>query len=114
MVSDGSLINGEVGYNRSVSKLDLDYFEKIVCYRSLFDSVYLTTIIDYIAPTHFKDKNISTIFTIVKDFYNSRNKIPTITEVKSYLTTDDLKSSFKTLVESFRDIDKKINIEELN
>ena len=96
-----------------MSDLDLDYFEKIICYRSLFDSTYLASIVDYIKPKYFKSKNVAKIFEIINDFYTKREKLPTLTEVKAYLTTDEYRESFKQLVESFRDIDKNIDKNEL-
>jgi uncharacterized repeat protein (TIGR01451 family) len=105
-VKNGSWKSGKVSYNNIVSKLDLDYFEKVVCYKALSDSTYLASIVDHIKPVFFKDKNISKVFTIISEFHEKRNKLPTITEVKSYLTTDELKDSFKALVTSFADIDK--------
>jgi len=96
-----------------VSDLNLDYFEKVICYRSLFDSTYLASIVDYIKPKYFKSKNIAKIFEIINDFYIKREKLPTLTEVKVYLNTDEHKESFKQLVESFKDIDKNIDKDEL-
>jgi replicative DNA helicase len=96
-----------------VSKLDLDYFEKILCYRALSDTAYLTCIIDFLKPVYFKDKSIAAIFNIITTFYERRNKLPTVTEVKSYLNTEELKTSFVQLVNSFKDIDKNIDKDEL-
>ena len=96
-----------------MSNLDLDYFERIICYRSLTDSTYLASIVDYIKPKYFKSKNIAKIFEIINDFYGKREKLPTITEVKAYLVTDEYRDSFKQLVESFKDIDKNIDKDEL-
>lgn len=96
-----------------MSKLDLDYFERIVCFKALVDSTYLSSIVDYVKPAYFKDKSIANIFSIISSFYDSRNKLPTLTEVKTYLTTDELRESFKSLVESFKDIDKNIDKDEL-
>lgn len=96
-----------------MSKLDLDYFERIVCYKALVDSTYLSSIVDYVKPTYFKDKGISNIFSIISAFYEKRNKLPTLTEVKAYLTTDEVRESFKNLVESFKEIDKNIDKDEL-
>lgn len=96
-----------------MSDLNLDYFEKIICYRSLFDSTYLASIVDYIKPKYFKSKNIAKIFEIINDFYIKREKLPTLTEVKAYLNTEEHKESFRQLVESFKDIDKNIDKDEL-
>ena len=50
-----------------MSKLDLDYFENILIYKSLTDSGYLASIADFVKPDYFKNKAIASIFTIVKD-----------------------------------------------
>jgi replicative DNA helicase len=96
-----------------VSRLNLDTFEDVVIYKSLTDSGYLASIADIVKPEYFKNKNIASIFKIVKDFTEKRNKLPTITEIKSYLITDEQKQSFKTLVQSFSSIDKNLDKDEL-
>jgi len=96
-----------------VSKLDLDYFENILIYKSLTDSGYLASIADFVKPEYFKDKAIASIFNIIKDFSEKRNKLPTTTEIKSYLVSDEQKESFKGLVKSFTDIDNSLDKDEL-
>jgi replicative DNA helicase len=96
-----------------VSKLDLDYFENVLIYKSLTDGTYLASIADFVQPEYFKNKAIASIFAIVKDFSEKRNKLPTVTEIKSYLVSDEQKSSFKRLVNTFNDIDKNLDKEEL-
>jgi replicative DNA helicase len=96
-----------------VSKLDLDYFENILIFKSLTDSGYLASIADIVQPAYFKNKAIADVFSIIKDFSEKRNKLPTTTELKSYLVTDDQKESFKELVGSFSDIDKNLDKDEL-
>mgnify|MGYP003648643991 FL=1 len=96
-----------------MSKLDLDYFENVLIYKSLTDGTYLASVADFVQPDYFKNKAIASIFAIVKDFSEKRNKLPTVTEIKSYLVSDEQKSSFKELVKSFNDIDKTLDKEEL-
>jgi replicative DNA helicase len=93
--------------------IDLDQYEKIIAYKSLTDSTYLNSIADYVKPEYFEQANIAKYFEIVKDFYDKRQKLPTITEIKPYLTTDGLRNDFKKLVESFKDIDKEFDKDEL-
>jgi replicative DNA helicase len=112
-VRNGFLKNGKVSYNTLVSKLDLDYFENIVIYKSLTDSTYLSSVVDYIKPEYFKTKNIAAVFNIITEFYNKRQKLPSITEIKQYLNTDDLRESFKSIVSSFTTIDKNLDKDEL-
>ena len=96
-----------------MSKLDLDYFENVLMYKSLTDGTYLASIADFVKPDYFKNKAIASIFNIIKDFSDKRNKLPTVTEIKSYLVSDEQKNSFKDLVHSFNDIDKKLDQDEL-
>ena len=96
-----------------MSKLDLDYFENILIFKSLTDSGYLASIADIVQPAYFKNKAIADVFSIIKDFSEKRNILPTTTELKSYLVTDDQKDSFKDLVGSFSDIDKNLDKDEL-
>ncbi len=82
-------------------------------YNSLTDSGYLSTIADVVQPEFFKSKDIANIFTIIKEFNETRNQLPTTTEIKQYLVTEDQKDSFKRLVSSFSDLDKNLNKDEL-
>lgn len=96
-----------------MQKINLDFFEQILIYKSLTDEKYLSTVIGAINPTHFKDKNIKTIFTIIKDFFNKRNIPPTITELKTYLIDAESKDAFKSVVSKFSELDKTLNNDEL-
>lgn len=93
--------------------IDLDSYERLIAYRALTDSTYLNAIADYVKPEYFENQNIAKYFEIVTTFYEKRKVLPTLTEVKTYLTTDVLKKGFKSLVESFKDIEKKLDKNEL-
>jgi archaellum biogenesis ATPase FlaH len=94
-------------------QIDLDTYERLIAYRSLTDSTYLNAIADYVKPEYFENQNIAKYFEIVTTFYEKRKVLPTLTEVKTYLTTDVLKKGFKSLIESFKDIEKKLDKDEL-
>ena len=94
-------------------RLNLDEYENIIIYKALTSEKYLTSIIDHINPSFIKDKNIANIFKIITAFYESRHSVPTITEIKTYLTTTENIESFKTVVRNFSNIDKNLNEEEL-
>ncbi len=96
-----------------MGKLDLDYFENVLMYNSLTDSGYLSTIADIVKPEYFKNRDIAGVFEIIKDFNERRNKIPTNTEIKSYLVTDEQKAAFKQLAQSFSELDKNLDKDEL-
>jgi replicative DNA helicase len=96
-----------------MAKIDHDYFENVLIYKALTDELYLASIVDYVRPIFFKDKDIKPIFEIIKDFFNRRNTCPTNTEIKACLTTKELKDSYIRTVERFKDIDKNMNADEL-
>lgn len=93
--------------------LDLDQFETIIAYKCLTDETYLASVIDYLNPAYFRQKDIQAIVKIISGFYLNRNSAPTLTEVKNYLTTDVLKTQFKTVVGLFTNLDKNLNKDEL-
>lgn len=97
-----------------MSKLDLDYFETVLIYKALTDEIYLSSIVDYIEPKFFKNDDIKHIFGIIKDFFINHGVCPTLTEIKSYLITNELKTSYKKVVATFTDIDKNLNVNELS
>lgn len=97
-----------------MQKLDLDFFENIILFKSLTDDTYLASIIDYVKPEYFKSKDIKNIFSVIKDFYTTRGTKPTNTEIKAHLTTDELKTSFKNAINNIKDVDKNFNADELS
>jgi len=96
-----------------MGKLDLDFFETVMVYKCLSDETYLASIVDILELRYFKNKNNKDVFNIIKDFYTKRGTKPTLTEIKSYLNTDELKTSCKAVINSFIDLDKKFNNDEL-
>jgi replicative DNA helicase len=94
-------------------KLNLDEFENIIVYKSLTDERYLSNVIGFIKPQYFKDKNIKVIFSIIRAFFEKHNTPPTVTELKTYINTDEIKEAFKTVVRNFTNIDKNLNHDEL-
>lgn len=96
-----------------MEKIDLDYFEKVLIYKSLTDERYLADIISHVEPSIIANKNIKVIFTIIKDFYNKRGVPPTTTELKTYLVNDEVKDAFRSVAGVFSEIDKNLNNDEL-
>lgn len=93
--------------------LDLDFYETVVIYNCLVDATYLSSIVDYLEIKYFKNKDIQNIIKIIIDFFKKHGAVPTSTEIKAYLTNDEQKESFKKVVTSFTDIDKKFEKNEL-
>jgi replicative DNA helicase len=96
-----------------VDRLNLDFYEQVVIYKSLVDEQFLGLVIDHMKPEYFNDKNIRKVFSIIKNFYVKNHALPSVTEIKSYLINDDLKESFKDVVKNFANIDRDFNNKEL-
>jgi replicative DNA helicase len=94
-------------------KLDQELYEHIIFYNCLVDSSYIASVGDYITPAIFKNKDVKSVISILTDFFKERGVLPTNTEIKTYLNTDELKQSFKNVLSKLVDIDKKFNKEEL-
>lgn len=88
---------------KNTTKLDLDFYEKVIVYNCIFDKTYLGSIIDYLKEDLFSDKDIKPIIGIIKDFYLKRSEVPTITEIKTYLDDVKLKDSFKNVLVKIKD-----------
>jgi len=95
------------------SKLDLDYYENIILFNSLLSQEYLSSIIEYADPTYFNDKSIQTIFKCITSFFTERGAVPTATEIKSRLTSDEERKAFNEVLTKFKEIDTKFNKDEL-
>lgn len=93
--------------------IDFDYWENVIIYKSLTDQSFLSKIIEHVKLDYFKNTNIAKIFGLIKAFYIKRDKLPTITELKAYLVTDELKNCFKIVASTFKDLDKNIDEAEL-
>jgi replicative DNA helicase len=94
-------------------KLNLDEYESIIVYKALTDEKYLSSILEHLKPSYFKDKNIKAIFNIIKEFYVKRGSVPTATELKSYINSEETRESFKVVLRTFTNIDKNFNNDEL-
>ena len=90
-------------------QIDHDFYEKVVAYHMLTDESYLSTIVEHIKPEYFKNTNLKFIANLISEFHLSRNDIPSITELKAYLLTDDDRDKFRAAVTLFQDFDKNLS-----
>lgn len=95
------------------NKLDHTFYETVIMYNMLMDEPYLASIIDHLKGDYFENKDIAAIVNIVVDFYSKRSTAPTLTEIKSYLTTTELKEHFKRVVSMFENFNNNFNKDEL-
>jgi replicative DNA helicase len=99
---------------KNTTKIDLDYYEKVVMYNCLFDSGYLGAIIDHLNPSIFMDKDIKCIISIITDFYIKRSEVPSLVEIKTYTDEPSSKESLKSLGVKLRELENvKFNRDEL-
>jgi replicative DNA helicase len=96
-----------------VKKLDYDLFEYIIAFNCTFNDLYTTTIIDIVKPEHISNLNIRAYLNIIFDFYRSNQALPTATEIRTYLSTDELKDAYRDVVLKFKTMDSVYNFDEL-
>lgn len=94
-------------------RVNTDFFENIVACQCLTNSYYTSLVLDYLFPENFKNTGNKLVVSIVKDFYTKRRVLPTITEIKTYLSKDEDLKLFKETVTSYKQYDSALNIDEL-
>ena len=97
----------------SINSLDGDFYESIIAYNMLVNESYLSSVIDHLDKKYFNNKDIAAVVELIVDFYTQRNTTPTLTELKSRLTTNELKVNYKSVVQLFDGFDKKFNHDDL-
>jgi replicative DNA helicase len=98
---------------QNTNKLDLDFFETILLYNALCDQEYLSSIISYIEPSHFADKNIGKIINKICQFFAERGNVPTLTEIAAKLTSDEDKKALSDIKPKLNLVQGPFNKEEL-
>lgn len=96
-----------------MSKLDLDFFENIFLYKCCTDKSYLASVIDHTSNQYFKSINNKIIFNIIKEFYDKRDELPNLTEIKQYLVKEEQVIAFKDVLKTFQTLDKTYHEKEL-
>ena len=97
----------------SSEKLDLLFYEQVIIYNILTNDTYLASIIDNLQDKYFDNSDIKSVIGIIKTFYDKRDVIPTLTEIKAYLTTDETRDMFRRVVEIVKNLDNSFNKDEL-
>jgi replicative DNA helicase len=94
-------------------KIDKEYFEIVIAYNSIYNSRYLGAIVDFYEPDFITNNDIKSLMALVIDFFQRRNEVPSLTELKSLLDSDELKISFKNVLLNFKTLDTDFNEDEL-
>jgi len=94
-------------------QIDWEFYEYIIAYNCTFEDTYVAAVIDVLKLKYVSNSNIRAYLKIIFEFYRTHSKLPSSTEIKSYLNSDDLKKSFKDVILHFQGLDKDYNQEEL-
>jgi len=94
-------------------KLDYELFEYILAYNCTIDEVFTATVIDDLDLNYISNTHIRNYLGIIFDFFQQRQVLPNATEIRSYLSTQDLKDSYKKVVLRFKTLDTKYNYDDL-
>lgn len=93
--------------------IDPEFYEVVIAYNMLTNEAYLSSVIDHLDGKFFDNVNIKNVVQIITDFYQKRSTVPTLTEIKGYLTTPELKANFKNVAALFDGFDRHFNKDEL-
>jgi len=96
-----------------VSKLDLDFFERILLLNALTDQEYLSSIVGYVDDIIFTDKNVGNIIKHISRFFIERGSTPTVTELKARITSEEDKAALNDVKSKLLNLENKFNKDEL-
>lgn len=94
-------------------QINTEFFESIVACQALTNAYYASLVLDYLIPENFKQAGNKLVVSIVRDFYLKRKTTPTVTEIKSYLKTQDELKLIKDTLTTYKQIELNGNLEEL-
>jgi replicative DNA helicase len=98
--------------NKSL-QVNYDYFENVIASQALTNNYYTSLVLDHLIPENFKSEGNRLVTGIVRDFFQKRKTLPTITEIKSYLKTDAEKVTLKNALMTYQGIDLNGSMDEL-
>jgi len=94
-------------------KLDHELFEYIIALNCTMNDIYAATVVDALKPEFINSKHVRDYISIIFDFYNEHQMLPSATEIRSYLSDSELKESYKNVVLKFKTLDTEYNYDEL-
>ncbi len=97
-----------------MSKIDLDFFEKVVLQQCLKkDNTYLCAVVEHLDKELFKNPDIAAIIGVIKSFYDERDAIPTLTELKVRINESKVKDNLEKAVKQIKELDSEYDEKEL-
>lgn len=94
-------------------QVNTEFFENIVACQCLTNSYYTSLVLDHLLPENFKNPGNKLVVNIIKDFFTKRRVLPTITEIKTYLSKEEDLKLFKDTVTTYKQYDTALNMDEL-
>lgn len=94
-------------------QIDNDLFEYIIALNCTTNDVYIASVIDSLDTKYLNNAKVRSYLDIIFDFFKKRNALPTSTEIRTYLTTDETKNAYRDVVTQFKSLDTTYNYEEL-
>ena len=94
-------------------QVNADYFENVIACQSLTNGYYTSLVQEHLTPENFKNAGNKLIISIIKDFYAKRKALPTVTEIKTYIKTEEDAKLIKDTLTSYKQIDLQGNFDEL-
>ena len=94
-------------------KIDLDFFENILLYNALTNKEYLSSIINYVDPSFFKNLSVGKLVARLAEFFNERGALPSLAEFKARLTSDNDKKALADVKPILAQLEGPFNKEEL-
>jgi len=95
------------------SKLDLDFFENVILFNLLTSSEFVSSISSHLDVAFFNNKHIGRVAGKVLEFFNDRGSVPSVTELKSRMASDEDKKSLSEVKLLLKDLDTNFNRDEL-
>lgn len=99
--------------NETTQQIDWNFFELVIAYNCTFSDVYLATVVDQLKLKYVNNSDIKAYLGILFDYYKKHSTLPNATEIRLYLSDEDLKKSYKNVVTKFTELDKEYNQDEL-
>ena len=79
------------------NEIDLDFFEYIILDNCFKNAAYLSSIVGITEPKYFGNSDVRKIYKLLKMFYEKRERVPTDTELKLYMTHESVSLAFKNV-----------------
>jgi replicative DNA helicase len=86
-----------------MEKIDLAHFESIFIQKCLTDEEYFSKVSEITNPIYIENIHRRRIFELVHSFFTKRNTLPNLVEIKTYLTTKELKESYVAVVNELQE-----------